>query len=89
LLITNGRDHPKKIAIEMAIRIGDVFAISCTTMVPAKYRLASEEIMVEVIVMIAIRVMNNKAIIDMHLAPADKIVDLGFRGHTTCHPKIF
>jgi hypothetical protein len=89
LFITNGRDHPKKIAIETAIRIGDISAISRSTTVLAKYRLASEEIMVGIIVMITIGVMSNRMIIEIHRAPADKIVDPGFRGHTTCHPKIF
>jgi hypothetical protein len=73
----------------MAIRIDDVFAILRNTMVPAKYRLASEETMVEISGMITIGAMRNGVITETHEAPTDKIIDPGFRGHTMCNPKIF
>jgi hypothetical protein len=73
----------------MAIRIEDVFAILWNTTVPAKYRLASEETMVEISGVITIGAMRNGVITETHQAPADKIIDPAFRGHTTCHPKIF
>lgn len=89
MFITNGRDLPKKIAIETAINIGEVFAILWNTTVPDKYRLASEKIMVEISVIITIGAMSNEVIIEMHQVLAGKIIDPGFQGHTTYHPRTF
>jgi S-adenosylmethionine synthetase len=89
LFTINGRDHPKKIAIETTISTCDVSATLRNTMVPAKYRLAFEETMVETTVMIITGVMSNEVITEMHQVPADKIIDPGFQGHTMCHPRNF
>jgi hypothetical protein len=56
--------------------------------VPAKYQAVSEETMEDKIAMIITRAMINEVITEMHQAPAGKIIDPGFRDHTTCHPKI-
>ena len=85
--IINGRGHPKKIAIETTTRTGDVFATSRNTIVPAKYRLASEEIMVETIVMVITGAMSNEVITEMPQVLVDKIIDPGFQGHTMYHPR--
>jgi hypothetical protein len=88
LFITKDRDHPRKIAIETAISTGDVSAISRNTTVPIKYRLAFEKTLVKIIVMIIIGAMNTGVITWMHQVQTDKIVDPGFHGLTTYHPKI-
>ena len=86
--IINGRGHPKKIAIETTIRTGDVSATLRNMTVPDKWRLASEEIMEEIIVMIIKGATTNAMITEMHRVPAGKIIGRGFQGHTMCHPKI-
>ena len=85
----NGRDHPKKIAIEAAISTGDVSATLRNMTVPAKYRLASEEIMVETIMMIITGEMSSEVITEMPQVLVDKIIDPGFQGHTMCHPRSY
>ncbi|KAK1645704.1 hypothetical protein QYE76_063509 [Lolium multiflorum] len=50
LFIINGTDHPKKIATETTTKIGDDILVSSQIMtVPAKWRLASEETVEEII----------------------------------------
>jgi hypothetical protein len=58
-------------------------------MVPAKWRLASEETVEEIIGMITREVASSAMIIEMRQAPADKIIGQGSRGHTIYHPKNF
>jgi hypothetical protein len=83
----NDSTHLRKIAIETTTNTSDVSLALRNTMVSAKYRLASTVTMVETIAMIIARAMSNKVIIEMHQVLADKIIDPGFHGHTTCHPK--
>jgi hypothetical protein len=86
----NGTDHPRRIATETKTKIGDDFlASSQITTVPAKWWLASEETVEEIIGIIIRGATSNAMIIEMRQAPAGKIIDQGSRGHTTYHPKIF
>ena len=85
----SGLAHPKRIVTGATINIGDDSEALRNTTVPAKYRLASAVIMVTIIARIIVGVMNNEVTIEMHRALADKIIDLGIHGHTTCHPKNF
>jgi hypothetical protein len=89
LSIINDNVHPRRIATETTINTGDVSVTLRNTTVPTKYRLAYAVIMVETIAMIITRAMSNEVTIEMHQALADKIIDLGIHGHTTCHPKNF
>jgi hypothetical protein len=89
LFTINGRGHPKKIVIERAISIGDVSATLRNMTVPAKYRLASAEIIVETIVTIITEAATNEVTIEMHQVPADKIIDQDIRDHITCRQKTF
>ena len=89
LFKTNDIDHPKRIGTETTIKIGDVIATSQIMTVPAKWRLASEEIAEEIIEMTIREAMTSAMIIEMRQAPADKIIDHGFRGRKIYHPKIF
>jgi hypothetical protein len=86
---TNDRGHLKRIGIETTIKIDDVIVTSQIMTVPAKWRLASEEIVGEIIEMIIREAMTSAMIIEMRQTPADKIIDHGFRGRTIYHPKIF
>jgi hypothetical protein len=88
LFITNDRGHLRRIATELTIKIDDVFFTSQIMMVPAKWRLASEEIMEKIIGMITSRTMTSATIIWMRRVPTGKIIGLGSQDHTTCHPKI-
>ena len=88
IFITNGRGHSRKIVTGIPIKIGDVFDPSQIMMVPAKWRLDSEEIVDEIIGMITNGIIISAMIIEMHRVPAGKITGLGSQGHTTCHPKI-
>ena len=88
--IISGKGHPKKIATETAIKIGDDILVHIQIiMVPAKWRLASEEIMEEVIGITIREAANSAMIIETRQVLAGKITDRGFRGHTIYHPKIF
>ena len=90
LFIINGTDHPRKIAIETTIKIGDDILVSTQiTTVPAKWQLASEETMEEIIGMITTEITSNAMVIEMRQAPADKIIGQGSRGHTIYHLRIF
>ena len=83
--IISGKGHPKKIATEAAIKIGDDILVHIQIIaVPAKWRLASEEIVDEIIGMI----IREAATTETRQAPVDKIIDQGSRGHTIYHPKI-
>jgi hypothetical protein len=75
-------------AIETTIKIDDAIVTFRSTTVPAKFRPASEEIAKEIIGMIIIGAMIRETIPEMRQAPADKIIGLGSRGHTMCHPRI-
>jgi hypothetical protein len=88
MFITNGRGHPRRIVTGITIKIGDVFDPSQIMTVPAKWRLASKEIVEEIIRMITSGTMTSTTTIEMHQVPAGKITGLGSQGHTTCHPKI-
>jgi hypothetical protein len=88
LFITNGRGHPRRIATGITIKIGDVSDTSQIMTVPAKWLLASEEIVEEIIEMITSGTMTSATIIEMRRVPAGEITGLGSQGHTTCHPKI-
>ena len=90
LFTISGLGHPKKIATEAAIKIGgDILIHIQIITVPAKWRLASEEIMEEVIGMTIREAVNSAMIIETRQVLAGKITDRGFRGHTIYHPKIF
>jgi hypothetical protein len=89
LFITNGRGHPRRTVTGITIKIGDVFDPSQITTVPAKWRLASEETVEEIIGMITREVTSNTMIIEMRQAPADKKIGQGSRGHTIYHLQIF
>ena len=90
LFKTNGKGHPRKTAIEKTIKIGDDILVHIQIItVPAKWRLASEEIMEEVIGMTIREAANSAMIIETRQVLAGKITDRGFRGHTIYHPKIF
>ena len=72
----NGIDHPRKIATETTIKIGDDILVHTQIMtVPAKWRLASEEIMEEVIGMTIREAANSAMIIETRQVLADKITD--------------
>ena len=87
---TKGTCHLRKTATETTIKIGDVFLDSSQVMtVPAKWRLASEETVEEIIGMITTEITSSAMIIEMRKAPADKIIGQGSRGHTIYHPRIF
>jgi hypothetical protein len=88
--IISGIGHPKKIATETTIKIGDDILVHTQIMtVPAKWRLASEEITEETIGMTIREAANNAMIIETRQVLVGKITDRGFRGHTIYHPKIF
>jgi hypothetical protein len=89
VVVQNGRGHLRRIATETTIKIGDDIATSQIMTVPVKWRLASEEIVEEIIGVIIKEATTSAMIIEMRQAPTDKIIDLGFQGHTTYHPKIF
>ena len=90
MFIINGTDHPRKIATETTTKIGDDILVSTQiTTVPAKWRLASEETLQEIIGMITREITSSAMIIEMRQAPADKIIVQGSRGHTIYHPRIF
>lgn len=89
LFKTNDRGPPRRIAIETTVKIGDDTANSHITTALANWRLASEETVEEIIEMIIREAKSSVMIIEMCQAPADKIIDQGFRGHTTYHLKIF
>jgi hypothetical protein len=86
---TNDRCHPKRIATEITMKIGDDIATTQMMTVPSKWRMASEEIVGEIIEMIIREATTSTMIIDMRQAPVDKIIDHDFQGHTIYHPKIF
>ena len=86
---TSGIGHPKRIAIETIIKIGDdILASTQITTVPAKGWLASEEIVEEIIGRTIREAASSAMIIGTRQVPAGKITDQGFRGHTIYHPKI-
>ena len=85
----SGLAHLKRILTGATINIGDDSEALQNTTVLAKYRLASAVIMVATIARIIAGAVNNEVTIEMHQALADKIIDLGIHGHTTCHPKNF
>jgi hypothetical protein len=88
--IINDIGHPKKIVIEAAIKIGDDILVHIQIMtVPAKWRLASEEIMEEIIGMTIREPAKSAMIIETRQVLAGKITDRGSRGHTIYHPKMF
>jgi BRCT domain type II-containing protein len=84
----SGKGHSKKIAIETTIKTGDVIETMRNTTVPAKYRLASEETVEEIIERIITGAMTSEAITGTHQVPADKIIDQGFQGRIMYHPRI-
>jgi hypothetical protein len=92
--ITNGTGHPKKIVIEIIIIIiiiigDDMLVNSQTTTVPTKWRLASEEVVEEIIGRITREAASSAVIIGMRQVLVGKTIDRGSRGHTIYHPKIF
>jgi hypothetical protein len=87
LFITSSIRRLMMIATE-TFKIDDAFLANSQTMtVPAKYRLASEEILEVIIVMIIKKVVNIAAITGTVPIPAGKIMDQGSRSRM-CHPKI-
>jgi hypothetical protein len=77
MFITKVRGHPRRIATEIIIEIGDVFATSQILMAPTKWQLASEEIVEEIIGMITSGTMTSTTIIEMRRVPAGKIIGIG------------
>jgi hypothetical protein len=84
--ITSDTGRQKRIAVEIFKIEGDFLASSTTTTLPATYRLASEEILEEIVEMTTKEVMNNKATIEVILAVTGKIVDQGFKD-LMCPPR--
>ena len=84
----SGLAHPKKIVTGATINIGDDSEASRNTTVPAKFRLASEVIMVATIATIIARATNNEATIEMHQVLVGRIIGLGTHDHIICHPRI-
>jgi hypothetical protein len=86
----SGIGHPRRIAIEIIIKIGDdILASTQITTVPAKWRLAFEEIVEEIIGRTTREAASSVVIIGMRQVLAGKTIDQCFRGHTIYHPKIF
>jgi hypothetical protein len=83
-----GKGHPRMISIKTTIKMDDAIIIFRITMVPAKFRPASEETTKEIIGIIITGAMINEVIIEMHQDPVGKTIDPGSQGHTMCHPRI-
>ena len=74
--IISGKGHPKKIATETSIKIGDDILVHIQIItVPAKWPLASEEIMEEAIGMTIREAANSTMIIETCQVLVDKITD--------------
>ena len=84
----SGLAHPKRIVIGATINIGDDSEALRNTTVPAKFRLASEVIMVATIATIIAGAMNSEATIEMHQVLVGRIIGLGTHGHIICHLRI-
>ena len=84
----SGLAHPKRIVTGATINIGDDSEALRNTMVPAKFRLASEVIMVATIATIIAGAMNSEVTIEMHQVLVGRIIGLGTHGHIICHLRI-
>ena len=76
---TSDTGRQRKIVVETIKIEGDFLASSTTTILPAIYRLGSEEILEEIVETIIKGVMSNKAILEVISVATGKIVDQGFQ----------
>jgi hypothetical protein len=84
--ITSDTGRPRRTAVEIFKIESNFLASSTTMMLPATYRLGSEETLEEAIKIITKEVTSNKATTEVTTAVIGKIVDQGFRDHM-CLPR--